>query len=169
MPSIVRDTIWSMAESPYEVSKAVTVANMVSGRYVTDHRARHWSSKNSEGICQLSQIFGFPSVPGSLEHQLLSCQALTEVRSQSVSLWSSYMVDKPMLLPIISAHTLSPGPEGVKLHMQLLLDPTASPLVISAVQAHGKSILIHLLYLARTWCHANHVRRRRLLRLYNII
>ena len=109
--------IWSMAESPYEVSKATTVANMLSGRYVTDHRARHWSNQNPEGICQLCQVFGLSSTPGTLEHQLLSCPALAEVRSQQVSLWSAYMVGQPSLLPIISAHTLSPGPEGVKLHM----------------------------------------------------
>ena len=72
--------IWSMAESPYEVTKATTVASMLSGRYVTDHRARHWSNKNPNGICQLCQILDFPSSLGTLEHQLLSCPALSEVR-----------------------------------------------------------------------------------------
>ena len=137
-----------MAESPYEVSKATTVASMLSGRYVTDHRARHWSNKNPEGICQLCQIFGFPSTLGSLEHQLLSCPALAEVRSKAISLWSAYMVSHPNLLPIISAQTILPGPEVVKMNMQLLLDPSASPLVIEAVQCQGSGILVHLLYLA---------------------
>ena len=48
--------LWTMAESPFEVKKACTVASMLSGRYITDHRARHWSSANPSGLCQLCLI-----------------------------------------------------------------------------------------------------------------
>ena len=161
--------IWSLAESPFEISKATTVAAMISGRYVTDYRARHWSKTNPSGECQLCLVHGHAFTPGTLDHQLLMCPALAEVRRNSVSLWSAYMVDKPSLLPIISHHTLTPGVEGERLHMQLLLDPSTCPMVISSVQELGVGILTHLLYLSRTWCHAHHLKRRRLLKLFNIL
>ena len=45
--------IWSSANSPFEVSKAVTVCRMLSGRYRTDMLARHWSLDNPFGYCRL--------------------------------------------------------------------------------------------------------------------
>ena len=161
--------LWTLAESPFEVSKASTVANMLSGRYVTDHRARHWSRTNKEGYCQACLATGHPATPGTLEHLLLKCPALAEIRSQSISHWSAYMVDKPDLLPIVSHHTLAQGSEGEHLHMQLLLDPSVCPVVVTAVQELGKGILSHLMYMCRTWCHSHHLKHRRLLKLYNII
>ena len=65
-----------------------------------------------------------------------------------------------------------PGPWGWKcLHvfMQFLLDPTACPVVTKAVQVSGDGVLSHLFYLTRTWCHSLHLKRRRLLKLFNII
>ena len=38
--------IWTTAGSPFEVSKAVVSARMLSGRYRTDRLARHWSNSN---------------------------------------------------------------------------------------------------------------------------
>ena len=162
-------SLWSTASTPFEVSKATTVANMLSGRYVTDHRARYWSKINPEGHCQLCQIAGYPSTTGSLEHLLLYCPALAVTRSNAVSHWSAYMVDKPFLFNIISHHTLTPGNEGEHLQMRLLLDPSTCPLVIRAAQTYDIDVLYHLHYMTRTWCHSHHLRRRRLLKLHNII
>ena len=164
--------LWSMAESLFEVSKASTVATMLSGRYVSDYRARHWSRTNPDGHCQICQVTGNPSTPGTLEHLLLKCPALSEVRANSISHWVNYMVGKPALVPIVSHHTLmsftrlTPGNEGL---MQLLLDPSSCPMVIASMQKLGVGILTHLLYMTRTWCHAHHLKRRRLLKLHNII
>ena len=161
--------MWTMAESPYEVGKACTVASMLSGRYVTDHRARHWSTSNPSGYCQLCLLTRHHAILGTLEHQLLKCPVLRDTRSKSISHWTEYLLDKPSLLPIVRHHTLTPGPEGVKLQMELLLDPSTCPMVIKAVQVSGNGILSHLLYLTRTWCHSHHIKRRKLLKLYNII
>ena len=38
--------IWTSANSPYEVSKAVIAARMLSGRYRTDRLSRHWTNDN---------------------------------------------------------------------------------------------------------------------------
>ena len=161
--------LWTVAESPFEVRKACTVASMLSGRYVTDHRARHWSRSNPSGYCQLCLMTRYSATPGTLEHLLLRCPALIETRKKSVSHWSKYLADKPSLLPIIKHHTLITGVEGEKLFMEFLLDPSSCPLVIQAVQLSGTGILTHLMYMTRTWCHSHHLKRRRLLKLYNII
>ena len=79
---------------------------------------------------------GYAPTPGTLEHLLLKCPVLTEVRSNAVSHWSAYLVDKPYLLPIVSYHTLYLGIDGKKLHLQLLLDPNPSPLVIDSLALH---------------------------------
>ena len=44
--------LWSTAETPYEVEKAAVVAEMISGRYITDFRSRHWDKNNPQGFCQ---------------------------------------------------------------------------------------------------------------------
>ena len=77
--------MWTMADNPHEVSKATTVATMLSGRYVTDHRARYWSSSNPQGFCQLCLITGQPRTLGTLEHMLLRCPVLADIRSRSMS------------------------------------------------------------------------------------
>ena len=161
--------IWAMAETPFEISKATTVANMLSGRYVTHHRARYWSTSNPEGHCQLCILSSHPLTPGTLEHLLLKCPVLAETRLNSIHHWSAYLTDKHTLLPILAHHTLSPGKEGDQLHVQFLLDPSTCPAVVLALQELGSGVLSHLLYLTRTWCHAQHLKRRRLLKLYNII
>ena len=112
-------SLWKLAESPFEVKKAAVVALMISGRYVTDHRARHWSALNREGHCQLCLAAGYPSTVGSLEHLLLRCPALSETRSNAVSMWSAYLVDKPYLLPIIVHHTIGSVDKVEHLHVQL--------------------------------------------------
>ena len=131
--------------------------------------ARYWSRTNPEGHCQLCLATSHTVTPGTLDHLLLNCQALSEIRKQSVSHWSAYMVDKPFLLPIVTYHTLTPGAEGNKLNMDFLLDPSTCPMVISAVQELGAGVLAHLLYLTRTWCHSHHLKRKRHLKLLNII
>ena len=40
--------IWSTADSPFEVEKAAVTTTMLSGRYVTDQRARHWNQDNKD-------------------------------------------------------------------------------------------------------------------------
>ena len=161
--------LWTLAESGFEVTKAIIVATMLSGRYASDYHARHWSRTNPDGLCQLCLASGHVATLGTLEHLLLSCPALAATRAKCTSHWASYIQDKPFLLPIVRHHTLTPGLPGKRLHMELLLDPTSCPLVIGEVQVMGEGIISHFLYMSRTWCHAHHLKRKRLLRLYNII
>ena len=161
--------LWRLAESPFEVLKASTVAYMLSGQYSSDYHARHWSKTNPSGYCQLCLMGGHPQTPGTLEHMLLKCPSLDEIRQRMELLWSEYIKDKPILKPIIDEYTLNATLQGQQLQMQFLLDTSSCAIVISCVQSHGMGILSDLLYLTRTWCHSHHSRRQKMLKLYNII
>ena len=151
--------IWLHANSPYEVSKAVIAARMLSGRYRTDMLSRHWTPDNPDGLCRLP---GCSGQQGSIEHVLLHCPALSDSRTRMLSLWSSFLVNKPELFPVIKQYTL------VEDHLlpQFLLDPSCLPLVISSNRTFPDT-LKHCLYLARTWCFSTHISRSKILKTLN--
>ena len=149
--------------------KASTVAYMLSGRYVSDYRSRHWSKSNPEGFCQLCVMGSYPSVLGTLEHLLVECPAIAATRTQSKYHWSDYLTDKPNLMPIISTYFDTGNMVNQQLQVQFLLDPASCPEVIESVQNFGIGVLSDILYLTRTWCYSHHLERQKLLRLYNII
>ena len=166
--------IWLLPESGYEVEKSVVVASMLSGRYATDYHTRHWSRSNQSGYCQLclaelnanSSPASYCSLPlGTLEHQLLDCPALTSTRENSKALWRSYCKDKPEIWNLIVAHSS----EEIYPQMQFLLDPSCCPIIIRATQSLGSGVLHHIYYLTRSWCYSLHLRRRKNLKLLNII
>ena len=152
--------LWLSAGSPYEVSKAVIASRMLSGRYRTDRLSRHWNKDNPNGLCRLPGCF---DQEGDLHHILLHCPALSTSRSNMIKLWSSFMVSRPSLLPIIQKYTL----EEPELLLQFLLDPSCLPLVIST-NSICPGTLHHCLYLSRTWCFSTHVARSRLLQHLNL-
>ena len=121
--------MWACARSPFEVRKAVIVGRMLSGRYRTDPLARHWSTSNQAGVCQLPDCPG--QEPGTLEHILLYCPALEIARSGVIKLWADCMVPREYLFPVLSCLTFSEDSM-----MQLLLDPSFIPTIISANQVN---------------------------------
>ena len=145
---------------PYEVSKAVIALRMLSGRYRTDRLSRHWTTDNPQGFCRLP---GCHDEVGDLQHILLYCPALSTSRSNMIKLWSSFMVSKPTLLPIINKVTI----EEPELLLQFLLDPSCLARVISYNSIHPDT-LKHCLYLSRTWCFSTHVTRSRLMKQMNL-
>ena len=76
--------IWTTCGSnPFEVNKAMIQARMLSGRYITDQLARHWT-QNAAGVCLLP---GCPNnVSGTIEDLLLHCPALQPTRQKMVNL-----------------------------------------------------------------------------------
>ena len=113
------------ANSPFEVKKAVVVARMLSGRYRTDRLVRHWSKTNPMGLCKLPGCAGDKS--GDLPHILLYCSALEDTRLHLSTLWCNFMLSRPYLFPIIT--NLISQERSL---MQLLLDPSSTPPIISA-------------------------------------
>ena len=156
--------LWSTAETPYEVKKAAVVADMLSGRYVTDYRARHWSKKNPDGFCQLCLIQKYPATVGTLEHILRQCPALTDSRSASLSLWTEYISDKPEIASLVNSYLDETIPT-----LEFLLDPSTCPEAIRMAQSLGPGLFIHAFYLIRTWCYSQHLKLRKLQKLYNLI
>ena len=152
--------MWSHAGSPFEVSKAVIAARMLSGRYRTDLLSKHWTRDNPNGFCRLP---GCSNQEGNLHHILLSCPALADSRASMISMWSNFMVSKPTLLPIVRHYTITEE----RLFMQFLLDPSCLPLVILNSKA-DPDLMKHCLYLSRTWCFSSHLARSKLLRQMNL-
>ena len=139
--------IWLYAGSPFEVSKAVVAARMLSGRYRTDKLVRHWSAHNPNGYCKLPGCSG--AEVGDLAHIVLDCPALVNVRLKQISLWSSFLVSHPALFPVISYYTV----ENRHLMLEFLLDPSTMPMVISCTE-NNEDCLRHCLYLSRTWLYS---------------
>ena len=158
--------ILTSAGSPYEVEKSLTVLRMLSGRYVTDHRARHWMP-GSTGACRLCPASPQgPAPKGDLAHQLLFCVSLAPARTRVLELWEAHMAPRPHLLPLVSHYTLE---ASVELHLPFLLDPTSLPLVITAAENHGEVLYGDLLYMSRSWCHSIHNMRMNLLNVFGIL
>ena len=175
--SLVRPHImWTLPENGYEVEKAVVIATMLSGRYMSDYHTRHWSKSNPLGYCQLCQanLHSQPSLGavssdvlplGTLEHQLLVCPSLETSRERCKTLWKESCLDKPDIWNLIDKNdSMEPHPQ-----LQFLLDPSCCPGVILATQKLGQGVLSHVHYLSRTWCYSLHVRRKKLLKLFNIL
>ena len=152
--------IWTSANSPYEVSKAVIASRMLSGRYRTDKLSRHWVPDNPDGLCRLP---GCSGEEGNLQHILLHCPALSTSRANMIKLWSAFMVSRPNLLPIIHKYTI----QEPNMMLQLLLDATSLPLVISSNKL-SPGTLQQCLYLGRTWCFSTHIARTKLFQQLNI-
>ena len=140
--------IWKTAGSnPYEVSKAIQQARLLSGRYRLAVLEKNWTN-NREGICQNC----FES-PETLEHMLISCSAYLETKKKLYSLWlaTSLQVVYELILTALSSEK--------QYLLQFLLDCSVLPNVIRAAQDHGYEVYNELFYLTRTWCFAIHRQR----------
>ena len=152
--------IWSSANSPFEVCKAVISARMLSGRYRTDKLMSKWSTNNPSGLCRLP---GCEGEVGDLQHILLECSALSEARAKAINHWSAFLVPRPWLLPVVAHHTLGAPNE----HLQFLLDPSVLPFVIESNKLNS-DIVPCCFYLARTWNFGIHLTRDRIRKLWNL-
>ena len=156
--------LWSSAGSnPHEVEKATCQARMLSGRFRTCWLTRHWSG-DPTGFCSLP-VCRLDPTPGTLPHILTECEDLAPARLRVILLWSSYLRDKSLLLPVIKKYTIDSTSTQF---VQFLLDCTVLPEVIALVQLHGKMVHDSLLYLTRTFCFSLHKARQKLLGKWNV-
>ena len=147
--------IWSSAKSnPYQMSKALVQARMLSGRYRTEYLCRHWSMR--DGTCLASSCAGLQQ-PETIEHILLFCPSYANTRSSHFNLWRTFQEKNPFLSPIISKALTYQSP----FRCQFILDSTVLPDVISLSQIHGQAATDKLLYMSRTFCYAIHRERLR--------
>ena len=95
-----------------------------------------------------------------IEHIILRCSALTEVRKRLFPFTTDFVLDKPVLKVICDAYLKT---DDTRTCMQFFLDCSVMPLVIAAVQEHGEIIHFHLFKITRCWCRSLHQARMRLL------
>ena len=146
--------IWTTCgNNSYEICKATIQAKMLSGRYRTDRLLRHFSSSNN-GLCQLCS----ENEIGSLEHLLINCSALKSTRTQIFQKLSQNLSPetKNILHQIFSTQT------STEQKVQLLLDSSAVPLVISASQ-RNPNVMNEIFKFSRNWCYCINKNRLKLI------
>ena len=153
--------LWlTCGSNPFEVNKAVIQARMLSGRYITDKLARHWS-QNEAGHCSLPTCS--TNAIGSLEHFLLFCPALQEPRDKMMKLCHDVSETNDIVKSITKLIFNDPN---YKRRMQFLLDCSTIPEVIQLTQRYNLEVLGQLFYISRNWCYAIHRSRMTQLGLY---
>ena len=153
--------LFACGSNPFECNKAVITARMLSGRYPTDKLQRHWS-QNQSGFCLLPECAQSESL-GTLEHLLLYCTALKNTRRNLFKLAYEVASESPHLYRTL-LNTLLSGKETEI--MQMLLDCTTMPSIISLTQLVGPATRDRLLYFGRTWCYTVHRERMKLIGLF---
>ena len=125
---------------------------MISGRYRSDRLVRHFSP-GLDGNCTLCN----ENVPGSIDHILIECSSLSEVRGQLFVILDDTLSDIPKSLIFT---VLNSG--NKKDFVQFLLDCSVNSDVISATQLYGVEVLDELFRFTRLWCYQIHKRKLKL-------
>ena len=150
--------IWKTAGSnPYEVSKAIQQARLLSGRYRTESLCRHWST-NKHGWCLAPTC---ESEEESVQHILITCRSYHSVREKHHAIWLNFpdqIIRKLLLGALVS-------PQNYRL--QFLLDCSVLPDVILASQEFGPVVFDSIFKLTRTYCYAVHRERLKMLGRWN--
>ena len=148
--------IWLSAKNnPFETSKAVIVARIISGRYRSEAFCRHWT--NSNGYCMSPTC---RNVLGDVEHLLLHCPALDCARTKMLEMWQEKTAALyPDLFNLISKIRKSPH----SCLMHFLLNPCSFPEIIAMGQAQGTDLIDHAYYLTRTYVHYLHKKKQKII------
>ena len=137
----------------YEVSKAITQAKMVSGRYRSDMLLRHFDPTKSGNCLTCDE-----TVPGSLEHLLIDCPALSSSRDVLFKmLYERNDISEP-IKTLITDIFLSKNITDI---VQLVLDCSVVPVVISA-QDRMENTLSQIFKFTRSWCFTLHQSRMKI-------
>ena len=141
----------SAGSNPFESSKSMVVAKMLSGRYRTEQLCRFWSF-NRSGNCV------FPTcqdIPGDLEHLLVVCPALEPTRAGLRTMWQERTYQNPALFSLVTRILAS----SAEVQVQFILDPCVFPEIITLGQVFGQTLVDHVLYLTRTYAYYLHRRK----------
>ena len=149
--------MWSLAASrPYETAKSTVLATMASGRYRTDMLTRYWG-KNRNGYCRAPCC---STTPGTLEHLLVVCPALSTTRDRLYQMWLERTVMFPTLHATVRAVLESPDHTIV----QFVLEPLAFPDILTDFVSYGVHFAHLLAYLTRTFAFCMHRDYQRLIK-----
>ena len=126
---------------------------MLSGCYRTDKLLRHFS--DIDGSCSLCKD---ENIMGSIEHLLVHCSALTNTRINLIANLAKNTNITEETKCLIKMHFNTSEDQ-----MQLILDPSVLPRVISLKQTDGHQVLNELFSFSRSWCYSIHKVRLKLL------
>ena len=144
----------SLDGNPYQAKAARIQSLFLSGPYRSEELCRFWT-QNRDGFCLLDSCKDL-HIRENIQHILLHCDGLTEVRRRLVAFTRKFADDKPVLKKIIDTHLFS---QDEDLRMQFLMDCSVLPPVISAYQEYGATVHQSLFRVSRTWCKSVHVAR----------
>ena len=128
---------------------------MLSGRYRTDRLVRFFSADNKEGLCTICP----GESRGTIEHILVECSTMSETRQK---LYMSFL-DKDDVSDEAKTIIQSTFDKGTNNIVQLLLDCSVIPEVISLIQMNGPELLNDLFRFSRAWCFSIHMKRLKIL------
>ena len=134
------------------MNKATVLAKMISRRYRVESLSRFWSD-NTKGhgqapTCQL--------VVGDLEHLLLHCPALQNIRTDLYQMWLNRSAAVPQLQCVI-LRILQASPSE---QMQFVMDPISIPDILSVTQEYGRPALELVFYMTRTFAFNIHRKKQ---------
>ena len=142
--------------SSYNIMRACCQARMLSGRYRSQALLRHWRPQNT-GLCLLSDSCNEME---DLPHILQRCVALKDVRKKLQDHTNEIVDSLPdYVREIVLLYCNSES----QIFCDFMLDCSALPLVISAVQSYGDEVLSPLFDLTQTWLFVLHRERLKLL------
>ena len=154
--------LWlSAGNNQYEVSKARIQLLFLSSQYPCGSRTKHWSPENRNGYCTFPQCMEKEIVENP-EHLLLHCPSYEKARLSLISM--CLKLNHPVSFSLVTRSLLTASPKS---HLQLLLDCSSLPEVISAAQHFGETIYNDLFYVARSWCFTIHRERMKRLGRWN--
>ena len=107
----------SAGNNPFEVSKTIVLARMVSGRYRTESVTRFWSG-NAQGFCTAPTC---KEIKGDLCHLLVYCRALQQTRETLFKMFLEKAAELPPLETVVKAVLLRP----YDYLLSFILDPTS--------------------------------------------
>ena len=152
--------MWNTAVSnPFECSKSTILAKMVSGRYRTDMLCRHWNN-NRSGYCRATNC---KQIPGTLEHLLVTCPALSSVRERLYQMW----LEKSVMFPVLHATIQSVLSSAAPTIVQFVLEPLAFPSIFEEFLKLGNQFAQQLSYLTRTFAFYMDRQYKNLIKEYN--
>ena len=147
--------IWTTCgNNSYEVSKAVIQARFLSGRYRCETLTSHFSTGKTSLQCSICPERSI----GSVEHILLFCSALKNVRTLLLSNLQQNESICDQTKQIIQSYSILPTSSQV----QLVLDPSVLPEVRRETQKGNTYIIEELFRFSRNWCFSMHKQRLKL-------
>ena len=153
--------IWStVGSSPAKVAMATVQAQMLSGRYRTQHLCSLWSQNTSE-YCKLSDECA--TTAEDIEHILKFCPGLSSTRKKLQNYCLSYCENYDAIKPIVEKYCDPSHPQ----FCQFLLDCSIFSDVIKTTQLYDDSVLEYLFTITRTFCYNLHKERLKILGRWN--